>query len=104
MVKIAFRLPNAGPTDWSRKELPMDHKDLRWPKAQTFNVGDWVEIFSNSNQMWCPGRVTYAAPGQVRVAFHVPGGDVNDWVEKDLPAGSQEIRHVGAGGAEVRKL
>jgi len=84
----------------------MDHKDLRWQKAQgpSFNVGDWVEIFSNSNQVWCPGKVTFAAPGQLRVAFHVPGGDVNDWNEKDLPAGSQEIRHVGSGGAEVRKL
>mmetsp|Transcript_65287 Transcript_65287/g.156034 ORF Transcript_65287/g.156034 Transcript_65287/m.156034 type:complete len:585 (-) Transcript_65287:5-1759(-) len=105
-IMVAFRLPQAGPNDWSRKELPMDHKDLRWPKARgpMFCAGDWVEIYSNSNQVWCPGRVTKVTANSVSVAFYVPGGDVNDWAEKDVPLGSQDIRHVDSGPTEARQI
>mmetsp|Transcript_53915 Transcript_53915/g.128419 ORF Transcript_53915/g.128419 Transcript_53915/m.128419 type:complete len:679 (-) Transcript_53915:61-2097(-) len=105
-VVVAFRPQQAAPNDWLRKELPMDHEDLRWPKARgpVFSVGDWVEIYSNCEQVWCLGCVTKVTNNAVSVAFYVPGGDINTCAEKDVPIGSQDIRPVDVVPREARQL
>jgi len=69
-----------------------------------FNVGDRVEVFSNSRQVWCNGKVdsfTNKNPMErimVTVAFRIPGAASDEIMYKDLPVGSKEVRRAKRGG------
>eukprot|EP00927_Polykrikos_kofoidii_P056530 TRINITY_DN5062_c0_g1_i6.p1 TRINITY_DN5062_c0_g1~~TRINITY_DN5062_c0_g1_i6.p1 ORF type:complete len:618 (-),score=108.29 TRINITY_DN5062_c0_g1_i6:52-1782(-) len=63
-------------------------------------VGDRVEVFSNSVQIWCAGYVERISNGMVTVAFQLPGDERDEWHKKDLPAGHENLRGI-RGGADV---
>eukprot|EP00927_Polykrikos_kofoidii_P078845 TRINITY_DN75644_c0_g1_i1.p1 TRINITY_DN75644_c0_g1~~TRINITY_DN75644_c0_g1_i1.p1 ORF type:complete len:720 (+),score=95.42 TRINITY_DN75644_c0_g1_i1:80-2239(+) len=90
---VAYRPPGAGPEEWGRKVIPAGHKDLRFIEGTpTYSEGDRVEVFSNSLQVWCPGRVERIRGGFVMAAFLVPGAGPNDWSTKELPVDHKDIR------------
>merc|ERR1719265_2612176 len=60
--------------------------------AAGFNVGDAVEIFSNSKQVWGRGRVTKRGHTTYTVCFQLPGAAADDWLEKDIKIGDKNIR------------
>jgi len=64
-----------------------------------FSVGDWIEVFSNSYQVWCAAQVksiNSKVPTQkmVTVAFRPPGAAHDEILNKTLPLDSKELRKV----------
>jgi len=59
--------------------------------AGELRVGDWVEVFSNSCQVWCPAQVS-DTPAQkvVTVDFRPPGAMERS--HKTLPTSSKELQ------------
>merc|ERR1719433_467916 len=56
-----------------------------------FRVGDWLEVFSNTCQVWCAAQVSKVpAPKMVTVDFRTPGAVEPS--HKTLPMGSKELR------------
>jgi len=64
--------------------------------AGVLSVGDWVEVFSKSQNAWCLGLVTWRESDDVNVVFQLPGAKSEQWVEKRLPPGCGELRRMGA--------
>jgi len=67
------------------------------------SVGDWIEVFSNTCQVWCTGRVESIKnidPKQkmVTVSFRTPGAAPDEISNKDLPLGSKKLRRDRRGG------
>lgn len=58
--------------------------------SQAFQVGDEVQVFSNSTQSWCNGRVDDLRDGRVVVILTLPNGEV---AKKELPVGHKDLRH-----------
>lgn len=59
-------------------------------------VSDWVEVFTNSHQAWCLGRVTRAEDDRVTVVFQLPGAGQDEWCEKRLHPNAKHLRRVNA--------
>lgn len=123
VLHVQFRFPGK-PNEWVRKQLSIGHQNLRraqaapsaspdaspWAtRAATAGpsslpskvgsgiaaVGNWVEIFSNSNQDWCVGCITHSTDSEFTVAFQLPGAEEEDeWLEKTLKQGSDMIREL----------
>lgn len=68
---------------------PCEDSDQR-----TYKVGDWVEVFTNTHQIWCVGRVTQADASRIHVVFQLPGAGHDDWVVKKLAVGCRELRRT----------
>jgi len=87
----------------SKRDFPVDSELLRLDvqgaaQEKWFSVGQAVEVYSNSKQMWCPGVVENSGNGFVGVAFQFPGpGNTTDVLQKVLPFNSNDIRLVGSG-------
>merc|ERR1712060_805963 len=62
--------------------------------ADGINIGAWVEVFSNSHQAWCMGRVTKAEPNRVTIVFQLPGAAEDEWCEKRLHPKDKDLRRV----------
>jgi len=63
--------------------------------GELYRVGDWVEVFTNTHQTWCLGRVTQAeVGGRVHVVFQLPGAGADEWVVKKLQPGCKDLRHA----------
>lgn len=107
LVTMSYQSPSADGCgfDWTKKTLPSEHN--QWRKAvnatghgmtraadstEDYDIGDAVEIYSNSNEVWCKGRVTQKRRGVVTVCFQLPGAGPDDWLEKDIKAPSSSIR------------
>lgn len=106
-VLVNFWVSGSGPTstgELASKNLPMDHKDVRKleagldkkhiDKACRWSVGDWVEVYSNSQKSWCPARVTQASGDKVKVVFQLPGSPADEWMEKYVEAAGSSIRQA----------
>lgn len=104
-VYVTFWVSGSGPTstgELASKNLPMDHKDVRKldgaldkrhiEKTCRWSVGDWVDVYSNSQQTWCLARVTQVSGEKVKVVFQLPGSPADEWMEKYVEAGSASIR------------
>jgi len=59
-------------------------------------VGDFVEVFSNSAQAWCPGFIETVEAGVATLVFQLPGAGPEDWSEKQLPMGNAGFRRISA--------
>jgi hypothetical protein len=109
MLCLAYQVPGANACEWSRKSMPSEHQ--LWRKLSqmldyeskaspggdvisAFSIGDEVEIFSNSNQVWCPGRITKQRQDMVTVCFQLPSAGAEDWLEKDVKVGDRNLRHA----------
>lgn len=88
MVTVAFRLPGAAANEASSKTLPLGHQDLRKALAP----GDGVEVYSNSSQCWCRGRVDGLNGHVVVVLFELPGSGPGELSKKELPFNHKELR------------
>eukprot|EP00931_Biecheleriopsis_adriatica_P077242 TRINITY_DN50846_c0_g1_i1.p1 TRINITY_DN50846_c0_g1~~TRINITY_DN50846_c0_g1_i1.p1 ORF type:complete len:565 (+),score=100.96 TRINITY_DN50846_c0_g1_i1:29-1696(+) len=105
-VKVSFWVPNAGsPTatgELATKMVLIGSKDIlrqdteeKSPGSRSgseLSVGDWVEVFSKSNNAWCLGKVTQVSPKSVRVVYQPPGAEVEAWLEKEIENGSKDLR------------
>jgi len=106
LLVVAFQVPGRR-DEWARKEIPGDSRDLRKPESgkdvrpdlrrpsadmEIPSIGDWVEVFSNSRQTWCPGRISKIRDGALVVVFQVPDAGNEEWVEKLVPPGSPGLR------------
>jgi len=63
-------------------------------KPGGIDVGSWVDVWSNSQKVWCTGRVTHAASRRVSVVFRLPEADEDEWLEKQLDIDSAELRET----------
>jgi len=62
--------------------------------AANYQVGDPVEIWSNSFSKWCPGEVEHIVGGMVTASFHAPNGEN---MTKQIPADNEQIRPMAGG-------
>ncbi|CAE7422024.1 unnamed protein product [Symbiodinium sp. CCMP2456] len=64
-------------------------------------VGDAIEVFSNSRQLWCSGEVKsldlHGSPPAVEVVFWIPGSP-------DVGTGEMAAKKVALGSKDLRKL
>mmetsp|Transcript_124757 Transcript_124757/g.216313 ORF Transcript_124757/g.216313 Transcript_124757/m.216313 type:complete len:691 (+) Transcript_124757:81-2153(+) len=60
------------------------------PPPPLYAVSDLVEVWSNSKQAWCRGRVKKVSGGRVAAEFVLPDGSP---AKKVVPETSQELRH-----------
>eukprot|EP00928_Gymnodinium_smaydae_P045486 TRINITY_DN30317_c0_g1_i1.p1 TRINITY_DN30317_c0_g1~~TRINITY_DN30317_c0_g1_i1.p1 ORF type:complete len:908 (-),score=192.40 TRINITY_DN30317_c0_g1_i1:106-2472(-) len=58
-----------------------------------------VEVFSNSQQAWCPGHVERRSGVMVTVAFLLPGAGPGEFSRKVMPADHADLRPKGAGAS-----
>eukprot|EP00929_Paragymnodinium_shiwhaense_P112303 TRINITY_DN80562_c0_g1_i1.p1 TRINITY_DN80562_c0_g1~~TRINITY_DN80562_c0_g1_i1.p1 ORF type:complete len:644 (+),score=158.11 TRINITY_DN80562_c0_g1_i1:82-2013(+) len=56
-----------------------------------YKIGDEVEVYSNSNKAWCPGKIKEVKGANVVAEFSLPGS--TQVATKELLAGHQQIRH-----------
>merc|ERR1711908_3627 len=98
MVCTSFLSP-AG--DKLTKNVPADHDGIRYAKRAVsedpvcpFTVGQDVEVYSKSRQMWCQGLVHKIENGCVVVELHSPSTDTkpDEVLRKTLGFNSSEIR------------
>eukprot|EP00930_Biecheleria_cincta_P042132 TRINITY_DN28989_c0_g1_i1.p1 TRINITY_DN28989_c0_g1~~TRINITY_DN28989_c0_g1_i1.p1 ORF type:complete len:494 (-),score=63.41 TRINITY_DN28989_c0_g1_i1:99-1580(-) len=61
-----------------------------------WSVGDLVEVFSNSKQMWISSHVSEVSGGMVKVSFQYPESD--QWMDKYVEASSTSIRRNASPG------
>jgi hypothetical protein len=80
------------------KALPIGHQDLRL----AFVPGTNVEVWSNTNSMWCPGKVQSVAEDIVTLEYTRDLEGSLSKVVKALPIGHQDLRF--AGQAEVQPV
>lgn len=81
-------------------------RDARTPGEKRFgefSVGERIEVFSNSRQMWCRGQLKHIQNKNpveklATVAFVFPDGGIDEIMYKDLPLGSKEMRKARHGG------
>lgn len=108
MLTLSYQSPSADGCgmDWTKKTVPSEHNC--WRKAYdatghgmtkaaefVFDIGDEVEIYSNSNKCWCSGRVTQRKKGSVvTVCFQLPGASPDDYLEKDVKLPSDFLRRA----------
>lgn len=87
----------AGPSS-TIQGLRVSTDDERDP---SYNVGAWVEVYSNSTKTWCTGRVTKMTEdgAGVMVVFQLPGAGAEEYVEKWLPSRSELLREKDIGVA-----
>uniref|UniRef100_A0A7S4UJA6 PPPDE domain-containing protein n=1 Tax=Alexandrium monilatum TaxID=311494 RepID=A0A7S4UJA6_9DINO len=72
---------------------PPSASDTPASGKEAYRVGEWVEVFTNTHQVWCLGRVTQANDaGKVHVVFQMPGAGSDEWVVKRLQPGCKELR------------
>eukprot|EP00929_Paragymnodinium_shiwhaense_P101839 TRINITY_DN65035_c0_g1_i1.p1 TRINITY_DN65035_c0_g1~~TRINITY_DN65035_c0_g1_i1.p1 ORF type:complete len:572 (+),score=66.59 TRINITY_DN65035_c0_g1_i1:81-1796(+) len=104
MAGVTFEMPDTSET--ASKFISVFHSNLRRASAlapeavqrsksapSKYQVGDPVEIFSNSQQIWCAGRVESVERGMVAVVFQVPvPGHGQEWSKKTLPCEHTDLR------------
>eukprot|EP00929_Paragymnodinium_shiwhaense_P012086 TRINITY_DN11876_c0_g1_i2.p1 TRINITY_DN11876_c0_g1~~TRINITY_DN11876_c0_g1_i2.p1 ORF type:complete len:795 (+),score=158.55 TRINITY_DN11876_c0_g1_i2:53-2437(+) len=79
-------------------QQPQQPQQPQGPPAQQngptepFPPGSKVEVWSNSNKVWCPGTVDKVEGPMMFVAFTVPTNGANG--TKEIPAGHPELRLV----------
>lgn len=102
-LEAVFWVPGAsemGTGEMATKKVPLGSKDVRKltpdkpSEERTWSVGDWIEVFSKSKGSWCSGRITQVFPDKVRVVYQMPGSSGDDWMEKELPLGSADLRRA----------
>jgi len=71
----------------SCQELPAP----RSSRHHDYKLGDEVEVWSKSQQMWFRGRVQKIASSTVSVSFTLPDGML---YSKDLPPGHRDLRRI----------
>lgn len=110
LLTLAYQSPNAEGAgfDWTRKTLPSENTGWRKAKHPTqnygmtkgvdasadFEIGDAVEIYSNSRKVWCGGRVVHRRKDVATVCFQLPGAGPEEWLEKDTKLDPNCIRRV----------
>ena len=111
-LETVFWVPGStemGTGEMATKKVPLGSKDVRKlqnaeakvAKGESWSVGDWIEVFSNSKASWCLGRITQVFPDKVRVVYQLPGSSGDDWMEKELLFGSTDLRRAEAPQAAV---
>jgi len=60
--------------------------------ANGYNVADKIEVYSNSQKVWCLGHVEKLSEDKMTVAFQVPGAKPHEWVYKELSL--QQLKDV----------
>jgi len=74
---------------------PGCHKSLCPGSDKSLAPGDLVEVYSNSHLSWCQGRVVSVTAGDmVIVAFRPPGAGPDEFSNKTLPVGHQDLRRA----------
>lgn len=63
-------------------------------KQDLLRVGDWAEVYSNSQKVWCVGRITQVTQEAYKAVFQMPGAEADDWLEKHIAIGSDAIRRA----------
>eukprot|EP00450_Noctiluca_scintillans_P004548 CAMPEP_0194493058 /NCGR_PEP_ID=MMETSP0253-20130528/11385_1 /TAXON_ID=2966 /ORGANISM="Noctiluca scintillans" /LENGTH=653 /DNA_ID=CAMNT_0039333995 /DNA_START=39 /DNA_END=2000 /DNA_ORIENTATION=- len=63
--------------------------------TRDFARGDKVEVYSNSNQVWCSGVVEKVNPDTVNVAYRPPGAPADQWARKELSKAHETLRRAG---------
>eukprot|EP00929_Paragymnodinium_shiwhaense_P044942 TRINITY_DN23026_c0_g1_i2.p1 TRINITY_DN23026_c0_g1~~TRINITY_DN23026_c0_g1_i2.p1 ORF type:complete len:4431 (+),score=980.35 TRINITY_DN23026_c0_g1_i2:153-13445(+) len=100
-ITVAFQMPDG---DVKTKELPPGSQQLRRSReaaiAATPQVGQQVQIWSNSHQVWCEGEVLAVDADGVTVGFCYPGENETP-LQKTLPIGDEALRILDAGPAAV---
>jgi len=86
----------------SRWERP---KEVKAPNlsAHGYSVGDSVEVYSNSQMVWCPGFVEKLSEATVGVRFKLPKAKADEWVKKELPGNHKDLRKVSDGPQALAK-
>jgi len=69
------------------KALPIDHQDLRLALVP----GATVEVWSNTNNKWCPGKVLSMAEHIVTLEYTRDVGGLSSKAVKALPIGHQDF-------------
>jgi len=62
-----------------------------------YSVGDAVEVWSNTHQVWCPGHVdAILKDGLISATFQLPITGSDNMATKSLPAEHEHLRKAGA--------
>ncbi|CAK0890667.1 unnamed protein product [Prorocentrum cordatum] len=119
MVTVTYQTPGGAAGELARKELPGTHETLRRtrggaqatptggpasPQASApggypahashgLQVGDAVEVYSNSKQAWCPGTVEKVSGQMVTVTYQT-GGAAGELARKELPGTHETLRRT----------
>mmetsp|Transcript_17340 Transcript_17340/g.52270 ORF Transcript_17340/g.52270 Transcript_17340/m.52270 type:complete len:343 (-) Transcript_17340:207-1235(-) len=70
-------------------ELP---EEVRATGSEDLGVGDEVEVFCHTDNVWCPGYVERRTDTAVAIAFQRPGAPSSEWVKKELYPGHPDMR------------
>lgn len=100
-VLVAYQVPGKpAEPNINTKTLAIESPELRSPLDQGPWLGAVVEVYSHSNQVWCPSRIQEIVNGVAMVAFFYPNSPPDsDPVLKSLPLGDQDLRLPGAENA-----
>jgi len=60
--------------------------------SRQLDIGDELEVFSHSEQVWCRGYIERRSEAVVGVAFQLPGAAAAYWIKKELPLGHPDLR------------
>jgi hypothetical protein len=70
--------------------------------ARSRHVGDRLEIFSVSNQQWCPGKVVAIAGEEVQILYHTASRDDDSNTRtKWIPTNSSDLRNPPTYSSEI---
>ncbi|CAK0909799.1 unnamed protein product, partial [Prorocentrum cordatum] len=114
-IRPAEKLPDPEPEppkpaeEWKEARTPEGHsyyfnvrtKESTWVRPAAlggpheYKVGEEVEVWSNSQRVWGPGKVESVEGGTITASFTMPGGSV---AKKELPASHKDLRPVGTSG------